>query len=312
MAINWKSKVLLFKIETAYGTDATPTGAANAILATEVSLSPMEGNDKSRDLELPYMGAQPTIPTEVHYKLSFKVEAKGSGTAGTPPVFGPLLRSCAMAEVISAGVSVAYNKVSNGHESASIYLWIGDTLYRMLGTRGTARLRVDKQDIPYLEFEFTGLWVKPTETPQATPDLAAQLANAPSVATTATTPQFAINGVDFVMSSFSYAMGNTVETRFLIGEDSVVITDQADMVETKVVATPLTTFDPFQLALDQTRVPLVLQHGTVPGKIMTFAAPAMQLQRLTSLENQQNIKEWPLKANLLPTAGNDQLTLTFT
>lgn len=66
----------------------------------------MEGQDKSRELELPYHGAQPTIPTELHMKLAFRVEAKGSGTKGTAPPFGPLLRACGMAEMIVATTSV--------------------------------------------------------------------------------------------------------------------------------------------------------------------------------------------------------------
>ncbi|SOC20603.1 phage tail tube protein [Rhodobacter maris] len=312
MAINWKSKVLLFKIETAYATDPTPTGTLNAILATQIRLSPMEGQDKSRELELPYHGAQATIPTELHMKLAFRVEAKGSGTKGTAPVFGPLLRACGMAETIVATTSVTYNPISNGHESGTFYLWIGATLYKIKGARGTATPHVDKQDIPYIEFEFTGLFTVATETVQASPDLAAQLANKPKVATSTTTPTFTINGVPLVLRSFAWRFANAVETRFLIGEESVLITDRADAIDATVVAVPVTTLNPYQLAIDQTPVALSLVHGTTAGKIMTISLPALQLQRLTSLENQQNILEWPLKGLALPISGNDQGTIVFT
>ncbi|AGH58012.1 hypothetical protein RHVG_00047 [Rhodovulum phage RS1] len=312
MPINWKSKVLLFGLETTPGTDAAPTGATNAILAKNISLSPMEGNDEARALELPYQGADPSIPTELHMKLSFTVELVGSGAAGTAPSCGPLLRACAMAETIDAGVSVTYNKVSDGHESASIYLWIGNTLYKMLYAKGDANLKIDTQKIPSIEFTFTGLWVKPAETAQATPDLAAQIANAPKLATTASTPTFSIDGTDLVLRSFTWNFANTVATRFLIGGESILITDQADAMSATVEALPLTSFDPFTLAQDQSRVALQLIHGTQAGKIITLDAPALQLQRLSGLENQQNIKEWPLKGMLLPDAGNDQVTLTFT
>ena len=88
MPLYWDEKTLLLKTETSYGVDATPTGAANAILATDVRLSPMEGQDVDRALEMPWMGASGTIPTGLHAKLSFKVELKGSGTAGSAPAFG--------------------------------------------------------------------------------------------------------------------------------------------------------------------------------------------------------------------------------
>ena len=62
MSIFWRQKVLLVKTEATYGTDPTPTGAANAIQAIDMKLMPMEGRDQSRELDLPNMGAQSTIP----------------------------------------------------------------------------------------------------------------------------------------------------------------------------------------------------------------------------------------------------------
>ena len=57
MALKWKTKIILAKTEVTYGVDPTPTGAANAVLCTDVSLNPMDGQDISRALELPYRGA---------------------------------------------------------------------------------------------------------------------------------------------------------------------------------------------------------------------------------------------------------------
>lgn len=309
MPLKWKSKVLLAKIETAYGTDPTPTGALNAILATEVRLTPMEGQDVSRNLEMPYIGAQASIPTELHSKLAFRVELTPSGTPGTPPPWGVLMRACACAEVIEATTSVTYNPVTDGHESLTLYLWIDSTLYKLSGARGTCVLRVNAQAIPYLEFDFTGLWTLPSETPQATPTLAAQLARKPKVGTTANTPVFSFSSTPLVMRSFALNLGNTVETRFLIGSESVLITDKAETIETTVEAVKLTTLNPFQLAAQQTTGELSLTHGTVAGSIAHLTAPSAQMQRPQSLENQQNIKEWPLRMVPLPMTGNDQWTL---
>jgi hypothetical protein len=46
----------LVKIETDYGTDAVPTGAANAVQFNDVTVNPMAGGEVSRDLLKPYMG----------------------------------------------------------------------------------------------------------------------------------------------------------------------------------------------------------------------------------------------------------------
>lgn len=308
--IKWRSKILLAAIEAAYGADQSPTGAANAILATDVQLTPMEGSDVDRELERPYLGADETIATELHSKLSFKVEMQPSGTLGTAPGWGVLLRGCALAEVIDAGVSVTYNPVSDDHESLTFHLYIGGTRYVLVGTRGTCIYRLNAQAIPYLEFEFTGLFKLPSEQARPTPVLTGW--NAPKVGTKANTPVFTIDGTSFVMRSFALNFGNTVENRFLIGSEGVLITDRSESIETTVEAQPLSDFDPFTLAYDATQVPVVLTHGLTAGSIATLQAPTSQMQRPQGLENSQNIKEWPLRMVPVPTSGNDQWTLTLT
>ena len=306
----WRSKILLVKIETTYGVDSAPTAALNAILATDIKLQPMEGTDVDRDLDLPYLGGQGSIPNELHQKISFKVEMAPSGTAGTAPGWGPLLRACGVAQVVSAGVSVAYNPISTNHESATIYLWIGSTRYAMLGARGSAKIMVNAQGIPYIEFELTGLFTIPSEQSRPTPVLTAF--QKPLVGTSANTPTFTINALPFVMRSFMLDLKNAVEKRFLIGSEQILITQREDAIETTVEAQPLTSVDPFTLARNQTAVPINLVHGVGAGKISTFAVPAAQMLRLQGLENAQEIKEWPLRLAPLPTVGNDQWTLTLT
>lgn len=310
MPINWRNKILLIKPETVYGTDPTPTGAANAIQATDVKLSVMEGNDLSRELDQPYLAAQPTIAVELHSKLSFKVELAPSGTAGTAPAWGPLMRACAVAQTIAPGVSVTFNPISTGHESATAYLYIGDTLYKVRGMRGTCVIRADAQGIPYLEFEFTGLFTMPVEGVRPTPVLSAF--QKPQHVASANTPTFTINGQAMVMRSFSLDLGNKVENRFLVGSEGILITDRADMIKTQVEALPVSTLNPFALAAAQTDVPVVLAHGVGAGKIATLTMPKALMQRPTGLEDQQGIKEWPLSMVPLANAGNDQWTLVLT
>lgn len=310
MPIKWRSKILLNRIESVYGTDPGPTGADHAVLATEVQLTPMQGNDVSRDLDLPWLGAQATIPADLHMRLTYRIEMVPSGTAGTPPAWGPSLRACGVAEVIDAGTSVTYNPVSDGHESVTHHLWIGGTRYAIRGGRGTCVMRFPAQGIPYLEFDFLGLFTVPSEETRATPDLSAFLK--PDLVTSARTPVFTLGATPFVMRNFSLNLGNQVEGRFLVGSESILITDKAEALECTVEAVPVSTFNPIALAESQSAVALTLQHGNVAGRIATLSAPNAQMQRLQSLENAQNIKEWPLRMAPLPTAGNDQWTLTLT
>lgn len=310
MPIKWRSKILLAKIEAAYGVDPAPTGAANAILATNIVLTPMEGQDVSRELELPWLAAQATIPAGLHVRMQFRVELVPSGVAGTAPAWGPLLRACAVAETVTPATSVVYNPVSDGHESVTIHFWIGGTRYVARGSRGTAVLRFTAQGIPYLEFDFRGLFALPTEEARPTPTLTAFLK--PDLVTSAKTPTFEIGAQAFVMRSFALDLGNAVETRFLVGSETVLITDKAEGATAQVEAVPLSTFDPFTAALDQSLLAIELVHGTVAGRIATLDLPTAQLQRPAGLENAQDVLEWSLSFVPLPAAGNDQWTLTLT
>lgn len=310
MALKWNRKVLLAKIETTYGTDAAPTGGADAVLATNVQLQPMQGQDVSRELELTTLGAQATVPVEVHAQLSFEVELAASGTAGTAPAWGPLLRACAVAETISAGVSVTYNPVSDAHESATIHFWVEDTRYAFVGARGTAVMRVDAQKVPKIAFTFTGLFTAPSEVAQVTPTLTAWAK--PIVATKANTPVFTLNAQSLVLRSLELDLSNEVVTRFLIGSEGVLITQKNEKITATVEAVPLTTLDPYALALAQTAVPMVLTHGVGAGKIATLAVPLAQFQRPSGLAQQQGIVEWPLSLVPQVNAGNDQWTVTLT
>ncbi|MEZ5752858.1 MAG: hypothetical protein R3D60_13140 [Paracoccaceae bacterium] len=309
--IFFNEKIFLLALETTYGTAPT-LAAADAVLATDIRIMPMEGQDVSRNLERPYMGAQATIPTDLHTKMTFKVELTPSGTAGTAPVVGKILRACGCAQVITAGTSVAYNPVSRNHESVAVHLWVGDTRYALIGARGTATLRVNASAIPVLEVELTGLWSAPGEASRVVPDLDGQLDADVLVATKANTPTFTIDAVPLVMRSLALNFANRVEPRFLIGAERVLITGRDEVLETTVEALPLTTLDPFALAKSAERVAVSLVHGTAAGRILTLSIPEAQMQRPQGLEEQQGITEWPLRLKPQPNTGNDQWTLTFT
>ena len=308
--ILWKNKLLLFKTESAYGTDPTPTGAANAILATDVQLSPMEGEDLSRNLEYPYLSAQAMMPVGVHCRLQFKIELVPSGTAGTAPAWGPIMKALGCSETIVASTSVTYRPVSTGHSSGTCYIWHGLTKQIITGMRGTAKLRWTAQGFPYLECDFMGLYGAPAEAAQLSPTYTGF--NPPLPVTKANTPTFTIGGTAFVMRETILDLANKVEQRLLVGSESILITDRAESLAMRVEAQPVSSFDPFAAALAQSTQAVSLVHGTVAGYIGTLSAPYTQLKRLSGFENQQNILEWPLEGVPLPSSGNDQWSLALT
>lgn len=311
--IKWKSKIILVKAEGAtYGVDPTPTGAANAMLLTDVELAPMEGQDVSRNLEQPFMGAQEDIPTGIYVTLTGSFEMVGSGSLGVAPGWSPLMRAMGVAEVITATTKVEYSPVSDGHESFATYFQIGPSRHVILGARATGKLTLNAQGIPVVRVTMTGLFTTPADAARPTVDLSAF--QTPQVASKVNTPTFTIGGASFVMRSFELDFANDVQQRLLVGAERIVIVDKAESITATVEAVPLATYNPFAVALTPgARKAIVLEHGTAVGRRVRIDVGQAQQKRLASYSNAQNVLEWPLGFKPLPTsAGNDQWKITLT
>ncbi|WP_194094795.1 hypothetical protein [Marivivens aquimaris] len=310
MSLSWKKKLMLAVIEGTYGQGGNPTAGANAIMGIDMSISPMEGSDVARNIERPFMGAQATLPVGLHSKLTFKTEFAGSGAAGVAPAWGVLARAAGLAETIVADTSVTYNPVTDGHESLIFHFTIASTRYVLKGARGSSKIVIMSSGIPMIEWTFTGLFEVPTENAPASPDYTKWIA--PIVASNANTPVHTLGGVAFTMKSFSLDMGQQVKPRFLMGTEEVRITDRAEVVEMQTDALPVTTFNPYQIALDASTTPLVITHGTDAGNIITVNTPSLQLQRPAAPQDDEGIVSWTLRGVPLPGTGNDQFTLVLT
>ncbi len=310
MAIFQRLMVLLAKIEVSYAIDPTLTGEANAILAQNVSIKPMEGSDVPRNLVQPNFGNQPTIPADTHVVIEFDVELAGSGTAGTAPGWGPLLRACGYAEVIVASTSVTYSPITNSIESLYAKFWMGSTLHAIKGMRGTAKITANAQGIPTMHFTFTGLYVAPSEVSAATPTLTGF--KKPLIVNKTNTPTFTVNSVALVMRNYSLDLANQVEPRMLVGSESVLVTDHKEQLDFTVEAVPVSTLDIYGLATASTTVPVSLAHGTAAGNIVTINTPTAQFKRPTGYTFNQGIAEWPVSMLVLPNAGNDQVSIALT
>ncbi|GLS86681.1 hypothetical protein GCM10010873_16550 [Cypionkella aquatica] len=307
-------QALLVKAEVTYGTDPVPTGAANAILAQNVKISPMKGSDVKRDYDRPYFSAAPTIPVGLHMSISFEIELKGNGAAGTALAFGPLLRACKWAQVLVASTSVTYTPHSGTQESCTIYWYLDGQLYKLVGVRGTFTYKLNALGIPVLAFEMTGLWAAPSTVAIPTVTLGTQLSQIPQVASSANTPTFTYGGTALILRSFEFNAGAEVKPRFLVGKEEIIITNAEESIKFTIETPPLATFNPIAVAAAASTAAMVLVHGTGAGKICTLNMPAVQIARPEGFDDQDGIVEMALTGMPLPVAaaGNDQASLVFT
>ena len=309
-AVFMRLMVLLAKIETVYATDPTLTGASNAILAKNVSLRPMEGDDVARGLVRDFLSGEGTIPTGLRVVIEFETELAGSGEAGTPPAWGVLMRGAACAEVIEADTSVTYQPITDGQESLYFKYWLGGTLHAFAGARGTGVITQNAQNIPVIRWTFTGLYIAPADVARATPVFSAYVE--PLIVSKTNTPVFTVNAVPLVMRNFSFNLGNDVQPRLLVNRENILVVNRAESLDATVEVTPLATFNPFALAEARTKVPVVLVHGLVAGNIITLSAPKCQVKRPAAVTENQGIAERVLNLAPLPDTGNDQFSLVLT
>lgn len=308
MSLLTRNLAVLAKIETVYGTDPVPTGAANAMQIANVKFTPLAGTDVQRALVAPYLGNQGITLTGNYQQIEFDVELGGSGAAGTAPPYGPLLRACAMSETLVATTSAAYAPVSDDFESASIYYMLDGTKYVMLGCRGKATVSITAQKKPIAHFVLSGLLGTFSDAALPTADYSS-FAEPPVVSKAATT--FSLDGLAAPMLSLDIDLGQTITPRFLVNYEAIEMTDRS-VTGTLVIDQNLKAAKDWRsLSLAETALDLSVVHGTIAGNIVAIAAAGVQVGRLTHGDS-DGVANYSLPLILRPVDGNDELTLTFT
>jgi len=315
-----KKTAILAKLETTYGVDAVPTGAANAMLASNLSINPLNANNVDRALIRAYFGGSEQLVGTRYMECGFDVELVGSGVAGTAPAWGPLMRAIGFAETITAALRVDYTPISDGIESATVYWYDDGVLHKLLGVRGTATLDLSVGVKPVISFKFIGIYggiaeqASPTTTltafkvPQIVVDAQSGDVTLGATHATATAPLL-VGGVPVVSQGLTVDLGITATFQPLLGEESVEVTDRSVTGALKLKMSAAQEVEYMGKVLLAQLSSVGLQHGTVTAnKIMVFM-PSVQFTTPTKEElNGQRLIGYALRA--VPVAGNDEFRLT--
>ncbi|QZA80861.1 phage tail tube protein [Deefgea piscis] len=305
----FKKLLALAKIETAYGTDSTPTGALNAILMRNVTLTPLEQETESLEYIRPYFGNSPDIPVVNRAKVEFEVALSGSGTVGTVPAWGALARACNMSETITAGVSVIYQPVSAGSESITLYVYLDGLLHKIFGARGSISASLVATKTPTLKFSFTGLFQPVTDTAAPVVDFSKWVDPLP--VSTQATPTFNLHGAtDLALESFSFDLGNAIEHRVMVGLEEVVVADRKASGKAVVQMGTIASKDWFAVARSGAAGVLQLIQGATAGNKVQIDAPNMQISK-PNYVNSKGVAMISLDLSFNPTTlGNNELKIT--
>jgi len=309
MALLKRKAAVLAKIETVYGTDPVPTGAANAILVSDVTINPMEMKTVDRANIRPFLGNNEQLPTNLFVKLDFTCEIAGSGAAGTAPAWGPLLQMCGFAETITASTKAEYSPVSDLFKSGTLYFNMDGVQHKLTGARGSVALDFTRDGRPAFKFTFTGLFNAVADVVSPTVTLTAWKVPLPVNRTN--TPTFTLHGYAAVMHSLTADMANQVVYRELInGTAGALITDRKPAGQVVMEAATVATKDWWTSIRNVATGALALVHGTVGGNKVQIDAPNVQLIN-PQYQDQDGIAM--LQAGLVfapGVAGNDEFKIT--
>lgn len=307
MALLMRKATLLAKTEMTYGVDSTPTGAANAILCRNVSITANAQELIERNVVRPFLGADEQVVATNHVEISFEIEAAGAGVAGTAPAYGPLLLACGMSATTQMGVSVTYAPVSSDFGSVTLVYNVDGVNHKITGARGTVSLSFDARGIPVMNFSFTGLYNPVTDTAIMGANYAAF--TKPIAVNNENTTIATLFGNPLIMQSASIDVNNTITYRNLVNSEVVYLTDRSAQGSLTFEAPTVAGFDVWKAIKEATTGAMSLTHGLTAGNIIQVTCPTVQITS-PQLSDSDGITMLQVSTRILPTTlGNDEFSI---
>lgn len=320
------NSAILVKKETTYGTDATPAGATDAVLVSNLSINPLNAQTIPRNLIRPYFGGSEQIVGSSYVSCQFDVEFQSSGSMTTPtiPAWDTLLQICGYAAGVgTAGSRVEYalNATYSTLASGTIYYYDDGVLHKMLGARGTVSIDLSVGSRPVFKFSMTGLdgGISAAANPSVTltgykTPLAITDSNTGAVVLGGSYATGAITGgTEYITGGLTIDQGGSVNFIDLLGTASatgqtVEITqrDTTGKVMFDLTAANEVSFMATVKANSVQSFGLV--HGSTAGLKMLVFAPAVQLINPRK-EDKNGRRLIGYDMRIIPSAGNDELKI---
>ena len=320
MARYLRNTVILAKTEATYGLDPTPTGAANAILVSEVTINPLQASNVPRDLVRGYLGASEHLVGTANVEVTFSVELAGSGTPTTAPAWGPLVLACGFAATTqTASVDYVVTAPGAASTSATIYYYMDGELHKVLGARGTFTLAMGVGERPLMSFRFIGKVGGVTAVSNATPTLTAY--QTPKVVTDTNSTDLLLGtltytaatgvlsaGTSFTSRGLQMDLGNNLIFQPLVGAETIELTQRETTGSISLDLTAAQAVTAMSDVVANTTTGLGFTHGTAAGNIVVVHMPKIQrLNPRIEDVNGQAFHTYDFRA--LPTSGNDELRI---
>lgn len=309
MTLLSRKYIILAKVESSEDSDASPTGANDAVQVQNLQLSwPNEVHD--RDFGSTSHSPFKPIQGRKYGQLTFDVELKGSGTAGTAPDLGALLRGCYIGETVNVGTDVTYDPVTDSPDSLTIYAYRDGLLYKFTGCRGNPVFKFSVGQVPMLSFTFMGHAVDVSDDALPSPTFDATV---PEVVKNAS---FSIGGYSAAIANLELDMGNGIGATDDMNHASgygrfIAKSRRTAQGSFDPEATLVATNDFWSQWEDGTEQALSITIGATAGNIITFTAPKI-VHRELSEGDRDGVLTYEIPFTAARDTGDDEFQLVLT
>jgi Phage tail tube protein len=310
MAKNWEQKVILLKLETTEGTDAAPTNLLNALRVLNYQPTFMDADQKVRNIEKAYFGADPVAMAAFKRGATFDMEMAGSGTAiGIPPWMVPLQIAGFGAPVVGS-TSVVSSPITAGIPSATHWSYIDNLLLKTIGARATVDFKIQDDEYPLFSFNLLGRppALLAEEAIPGTPTFTNYVD--PLLSATENTT-FTLAGFALPLRSWEMSSNSDLQLRSLIGPQDRVNYANRNWNGNIVGELPdLTSQNYFSNIRPGTTMAATCVQGITTGNIVQIDTPRLQISGNVTLTEEQGKVMFTMPVTALPNAGNDEVVFT--
>lgn len=300
------------KLEAAYGTDAVPTGAANAVLSFDLETKPFDIEQLKRALDKPTRGATGSAASRKRREFGYKVELAGSGTAGIAPAWMEQNQACGMAApVLVATVSAQQRFAAVGAAISAMthYHWVENQRRRGVGGRGDiSSINFEAGKIPYIKYDWVEL-LHSGGLDQVAPGASDYARWKDPLEVNADNTSVSLHGFACVLKSCDIKVNAAIDFRDLPGRKYVARGNHEVKADMLIELPDLAAKNYFDAALNNIVGPLLIIHGTQAGRIVEVSGPNTQILDCQDASEGQTAMV-RISALLNVVAGQDDLIIT--
>lgn len=308
---------LAVKAESPAGTWATPTFATNAQTIRNLRIDPFNVSTQRRNIEQPYAGSRPSLPSGVHSGFGFELELSGSGTVNTAVAYAPVFNMMLFGAAVPAGAQVGYPLSSAGDGGSNSMLLLKDTTgHEARGARANAVFNFTEKQTPFIAVDGLALIRTDGEIYKTIASTGISLTTAPApVEVNLANTVITLDGFTLGVREFTLDLGMTPSLYTTTGQRAIIFgkdeaKDRRGAKFTMKFELPDPTAKNYSASITAgSQIAFSLTHGLTAGNIIQIASSSAIVETITYVAEDNRIFA-TITGVLVPTGatGNNEFT----